>query len=94
MSSSTPPAEAPAAALMQAFWALAAADEAPRVAAAETLVALVAAAQTPQQAEGRLLGEDAAYALRRLVRGLASPRECARQVGYIIHPHPRIDALE
>ncbi|CAM9543701.1 unnamed protein product, partial [Chrysoparadoxa australica] len=59
------------AAFMQAFWSLSSSDTAVRLGAAVTIVEYIQNPETP--------AKDLDYTLKRLVRGICSSRECARQ---------------
>eukprot|EP00037_Helgoeca_nana_P018190 m.173900 g.173900 ORF g.173900 m.173900 type:complete len:1192 (-) comp24337_c0_seq1:596-4171(-) len=74
-----------ATALMDCFWGLASVAEPSRIASAATLVRLLVAAQKKHVAETEdgSWGADLEYCAKRLIKGLASPRDGARQ-GYAV----------
>ena len=64
---------------LQCFWDLASADSAVRIAASNKLILHIQNAATSDEAEASKPNEIEQYAVNRLVKGLASSRECARQ---------------
>ncbi|XP_033115971.1 myb-binding protein 1A-like protein [Anneissia japonica] len=66
--------------LMSTFWALAATNDDRRISGANTLLKILEQKQSVQENKEALC-EDVIYALQRLVKGLASSRQGARQ-GY------------